>query len=214
MAQDSNRASIRVFKSDLLERFTHVHPITPLLLWAPIFAYFIWRSFVIDGFSVLGVAGMGFLALALWSLSEYLLHRFIFHFEGDKPFQRRIQFMIHGLHHDDPSDPTRLVMPPIGSLILGVIFYSLFRSIFGAVWVDPFFAFFIVGYLCYDYVHYSVHHFRPRTALGRMLKQNHMNHHFRSPESLWGVSSPIWDYVFGTTEAAGTAHSPTVRHGS
>jgi sterol desaturase/sphingolipid hydroxylase (fatty acid hydroxylase superfamily) len=57
-----------------------------------------------------------------------------------------------------------------------------------------------VGYLCYDYIHFATHHFRPRTRVGKFLKQHHMLHHFAEHGSRWGVSSPMWDYVFGTLE--------------
>jgi sterol desaturase/sphingolipid hydroxylase (fatty acid hydroxylase superfamily) len=208
------KGSVRVFQSDFLERFTHVHPLTPLLLWTPILVFLLWRSFAVHTLGFFSVLGVGFIALFLWTLTEYMLHRWVFHYVGESQISRRLQFMIHGLHHDDPQDATRLVMPPVGSIILGVIFYSTFRFLLGQVWADPFFAFFVVGYLCYDYAHYSVHHFRPRTRFGKMLKQNHMNHHYKSPESLWGVSSPIWDYVFGTTEPASEGSHAPVRHGS
>jgi dihydroceramide fatty acyl 2-hydroxylase len=200
-----------------MEWFTHVHPITPLLIWVPVVAFLFWRSYEthqLNAFSILSVA---FVAFVFWTFAEYVLHRWVFHYVGDTQFSRRMQFMIHGLHHDDPSDYTRLVMPPFASIWLATGFYFLYRSILGPIWVDPFFAGFLIGYLVYDYTHYSVHHFRPRTRLGKMLKQNHMNHHFKAPDSLWGVSSPIWDYVFGTTQQRAATHSGSaspLRHGS
>jgi sterol desaturase/sphingolipid hydroxylase (fatty acid hydroxylase superfamily) len=91
-------------------------------------------------------------------------------------------------------------MPPAASLILGAILFSTFRGVLGPVWVEAFFAFFVVGYLCYDYIHFAVHHFTPRTRVGKFLKHSHMLHHYVSPNSRWGVSSPFWDYIFGTLE--------------
>jgi sterol desaturase/sphingolipid hydroxylase (fatty acid hydroxylase superfamily) len=146
---------------------------------------------------VLGVAGF-----FIWTLAEYILHRFVFHFEGEGPIAQRLHFLIHGLHHADPIDPSRLVMPPVASLILGAVLYSVFRGILGPDLIEPFFAFFVIGYLCYDYIHFAVHHFTPRTRFGKFLKQSHMQHHYVSPNSRWGVSSPFWDYVFGTLEDA------------
>lgn len=192
--------SIQVFKNPLLEKLTHVHPITPLIVWTPIFFYMMWRSFVIDGFSPLEFGMMGALGFLVWTLTEYILHRFVFHFEGEGPIIQRLHFLIHGLHHADPIDPTRLVMPPAASLIIGFLLYSIFRGILGPVWVDPFFTFFIVGYLSYDYIHYAVHHFTPRTRFGKFLKHSHMLHHYVTPNARWGVSSPFWDYIFGTLD--------------
>lgn len=190
--------SLIIFENPHLERLTHVHPIIPLVLWAPIVAYLVWRSLVIDSFSpsvLLGTAAAGF---ALWTISEYLLHRYVFHFKPKNKWQYKLYFIIHGNHHDDPNDPSRLVMPPAGSLILGVLFYSFYRIPLGAALVDPFFCGFAIGYLAYDYTHYAIHHFKPLTAYGRFNKQHHMLHHFVDHEARWGVSSPLWDHVFNT----------------
>ncbi|MBI2712044.1 MAG: sterol desaturase family protein, partial [Bdellovibrio sp.] len=180
----------------------HVHPITPLLVWCPVIGFLIWRSYSVNHLSVVWMVPVVFVGIFSWTLAEYILHRFVFHIEGKTPLTQRLHFLIHGLHHADPVDPTRLVMPPTASLFLGLVLYSLFRLPLGDTWVQPFFAGFLVGYLCYDYIHYAVHHFNPKTPLGRFLKQSHMQHHYVDPESHWGVSSPLWDYVFGTVEVA------------
>lgn len=192
--------SVRVFKSPLLERLTHVHPLTPLILWGPVSMWFIWRAFAVHQLSPITVACLGFIGFMTWTLAEYVLHRFLFHFEIDSPLGQRAHFLMHGLHHEDPIDPTRLVMPPSLSIILCIILYNIFQWALGPTWVDPFFGFFIIGYLCYDYIHFYVHHFRPQTRIGRYLKNSHMQHHYVSANSRWGVSSPFWDYVFGTLE--------------
>jgi sterol desaturase/sphingolipid hydroxylase (fatty acid hydroxylase superfamily) len=201
--------SIRIFESDTLEKLTHVRPIVPLVVWVPIVAYFAYISFSEDHLALTSVVVWMAAGLFIWTLAEYLLHRYVFHLPGDTPFKERLQFIIHGLHHDDPNDPTRLVMPPAASLILGAMLFSIFRAVLGGVYVDPFFAGFLIGYLCYDYTHYAIHHFTPRTRFGKMVKQNHMAHHFIGHETRWGVSSPVWDYVFGTMEEV-----KRVRHGS
>lgn len=201
--------SLRMFESDFLESLSHVHPITPLVVWAPVIGYLIWRSFPLLGAHVsVGLVEFALLAAAgfiTWTFTEYVLHRFVFHYQGNSWLTKRIYFIIHGNHHDDPNDPTRLVMPPVPAIILAAILFTLFRAVLGPVRVEPFFAFFLVGYLCYDYTHYAVHHFTPRTRVGRYLKQYHMFHHFRGEESRWGVSSPLWDHVFGTAGKPMTA---------
>lgn len=195
-----NYKSIQVFKSPFLEKFSHVHPLTPLIVWLPVFCWLMWRSFAVLKISPYMIGMLGFMGFSSWTLAEYLLHRFLFHFEVDTPRGHRFHFLIHGLHHEDPMDPTRLVMPPPISMVLGTILYTVFSFILGSEWVQPFFAFFLLGYLCYDYIHFYVHHFTPKSALGRLLKSSHMQHHFTSPNSRWGVSSPFWDYIFGTLE--------------
>jgi sterol desaturase/sphingolipid hydroxylase (fatty acid hydroxylase superfamily) len=192
--------SIQVFKNPFLEKFTHIHPLTPLVAWAPIFCWFVWETFGVLELSpyVAGVLGVaGFLT---WTFVEYVLHRFVFHFEGESQLGKRLHFLLHGLHHIDPTDPTRLVLPPVMSMGFGYLLYCLFRLILGPVWVTPFFAFFIIGYLCYDYIHFYVHHFNPTSKIGKYLKNGHMQHHYVNPNMRVGVSSPLWDYVFGTVE--------------
>jgi dihydroceramide fatty acyl 2-hydroxylase len=194
--------SIRIFQNPFLERLSHVHPITPLILWGPPAIWLIWRSFFVHELNFFQVAGIGFLALVSWTLVEYSMHRFLFHLEGDGPLSRRIHFLIHGIHHTDPQDPTRLVMPPTASIAFALVLFPMFRALLGPVWVEPFFGFFLLGYLAYDYIHFAVHHFTPKTRMGRYLKHSHMQHHYVCPESRWGVSSPLWDYVFGTLEGS------------
>ena len=190
--------SIRLFKSDFLERFSHIHPITPLLFWGPLVGLILWRSFAVLKLGIGTVAALGIAGLFVWTFAEYVLHRFVFHFKPRGDLQERFQFLIHGIHHADPVDPSRLVMPVPAAMVLALILFPLFRLALGPIWVEPFFAFFIVGYLCYDSIHYAVHHFTPRTGVGKFLKQSHMIHHYVNHNLRWGVSSPLWDVVFGT----------------
>lgn len=192
--------SIRVFQNPFLERLTHVHPITPLIVWIPYISWLIWRSLTFHHLSPFVVGAFGVFGFLFWTFAEYVLHRFIFHFVPEGEWQKRFQYLIHGLHHSDPQDPTRLVMPPTASITIALALYVIFRTFLGGVLVEPFFAFFLVGYLCYDYTHYAVHHFKPRTRMGKFVKQHHMMHHFVNHDSRWGVSTPIWDYVFGTLD--------------
>jgi dihydroceramide fatty acyl 2-hydroxylase len=136
--------------------------------------------------------------LFLWTLTEYWLHRLVFHWEPDHPIGARLHFVIHGVHHDHPNDRLRLVMPPGASIPLALIFLGLFVLIFGSAAAYPIFAGFIAGYLTYDYTHYHLHHHTPRTKLGKQLREQHMRHHFQDHRYGYGVSSPIWDAVFGT----------------
>jgi len=203
--------SIQVFENPILERLTHVHPLTPMVIWFPVFCWLMWQTFVVLQLSPFLVGILGVSGFLTWTLTEYFLHRFVFHFEGDTPLAQRFHFLIHGLHHSDPIDPTRLVMPPFASLAIGLILYSFFRWILGAVWVVPFFAFFVIGYLCYDYIHFYTHHFVPTTKVGKFLKNSHMQHHYVNPNTRMGVSSPFWDYVFGTLEGVSDKEE-TVSH--
>jgi sterol desaturase/sphingolipid hydroxylase (fatty acid hydroxylase superfamily) len=197
--QKTNK-SVQVFKNPILEKMTHAHPLTPLLVWGPIIVGLLWHSLYVLGLSMSVIAPISVSALVTWSLVEYVLHRFVFHYEGESVWSQKIHFLIHGIHHVDPNDPTRLVMPPLGGIAIAAIIFPMFRAVLGPIWVEPFLAFFLVGYLIYDYTHFAVHYFRPLTRYGKMLKNHHMQHHFAEPNSRWGVSTPIWDFVFGTLE--------------
>jgi sterol desaturase/sphingolipid hydroxylase (fatty acid hydroxylase superfamily) len=92
----------------------------------------------------------------------------------------------------------RLVMPPSVSIPLASLFVWAFYAILGSPAFLPFSAAFLAGYLGYDMLHYHVHHHRPKTALGKRLRELHMRHHFQNHERGYGVSAPFWDHVFGT----------------
>ncbi len=192
--------SARLFKSDFLEFFTHVHWSVPILLYLPVIAYFLWRT---PGDSAVGVgqAASCFLGgIFIWTLTEYLLHRFVFHYVPTSPLGQRIHFLTHGVHHDYPNDSKRLVMPPSVSIPLAAAFYGLFLLLAGPSFVSPFYAGFLFGYICYDEIHYATHHAPMKGRLGQFLKHHHVLHHYREPEKRFGVSSPLWDYVFGTVD--------------
>jgi dihydroceramide fatty acyl 2-hydroxylase len=197
---------IRLFKSDFLEFFSHISPVVVVIIWLPVALFFLIKGIfdVISADSTMAVIFLGFLAgVFLWSFSEYMLHRFVFHFRARNAIQERIIFLFHGVHHAQPQCKTRLVMPPAVSIPLALIFYGLFTLIVGGLlkawlWIFPLFAGFIVGYLIYDLTHYATHHFKMRWGFLFFLKRYHMQHHYKTPDARFGVSSPLWDAVFGT----------------
>ncbi len=89
-------------------------------------------------------------------------------------------------------------MPPAGALPIIVVLWLIFNLVLPAPWAEPFTGFFIIGYLIYDYIHYATHHFPMRHPALQFLKHYHMRHHFSKDPGRYGVSSPIWDLVFGT----------------
>jgi len=188
----------RMFRSDFLEFFSRVHPITPFVLWLPVVAWLVARGALRADpglASVLAAFGAGAVA---WTLAEYTLHRFLFHWDNGTGWGKRLHFMIHGVHHDFPDDKDRLVMPPGFSVPMGLAFFLLFRLAFGAAWGEPLFAGFAAGYLWYDGTHFAVHHFKLTSAWGRRLRRHHLFHHHSDPDGGFGVSSPLWDLVFRT----------------
>src|SRR3954454_22031456 len=164
-------ASPPLFESEFLNFFSRVHPAVPAVVFVPVIVAMEWlgvdRSEAIWQLAVLTFAGIG-----VWTLTEYWLHRLVFHWEPDNAFGRRMHFIIHGIHHDHPNDKMRLVMPPSVSIPLAALFLAAFWLTLGDA-AFPVFAGFILGYLFYDYTHYYVHHFVPRTDFGKRLREHH-----------------------------------------
>ena len=190
------KASPPMFQSPWLDRFTRVHPVVPVILYLP--AILLLFGFGIGRAGIWNSVGLFAGGYAVWTLTEYWLHRVVFHFEPERGLGARLHWMIHGVHHDHPNDPLRLVMPPSASVPLALLFAGLFWLVLGSHWWLPFTAGFLSGYLAYDMIHYHVHHHRPRTRVGRRLRELHMRHHFQDDERGFGVSAPYWDHVFGT----------------
>src|SRR5690606_9637431 len=134
---------------------------------------------------------------ATFTLVEYLIHRHTFHMEADTPRKERLQYVLHGAHHDFPKDKTRLAMPPIVSIALATGFSLFYRLPLGDIGI-PFTAGFVAGYASYLCVHYSVHAFPPPKNILRHLWIHHALHHYQQPNAAYGVSSPLWDIVFRT----------------
>ena len=193
---DVLKASPRMFDSDLLDRLSRVHPIVPVVIFLPVITVLAGTAAERMGpLETFAWIGGGYL---FWTLTEYWLHRVVFHFEPERGIGARLHWMIHGVHHDHPNDPMRLVMPPSASIPLALLFAALFWVVLGGDYSLAFTAGFLAGYLAYDMVHYAVHHHRPRTRVGRRLRELHMRHHFQDHETGFGVSAPYWDRVFGT----------------
>jgi dihydroceramide fatty acyl 2-hydroxylase len=194
------KASPPLFASRVLDRFTRVHHLVPVALYGPVVIACLALGFGrMDVLPALGLVVVGYL---LWTLTEYWLHRVVFHFEPENGIGARLHFLIHGVHHDHPNDPKRLVMPPAASIPLAILFVLAFRLVFGADGLLPVTAGFLGGYLVYDEMHYWLHHHVPTTRLGKRLRELHMRHHFQDDTVGFGISAPYWDKVFGTFPGA------------
>lgn len=198
----SNRdETVPLFENPWLDRLTHVHPVTPLVLYLPVVGYFSYRGLATLPWYIFLVCFLG--GMLLWTFTEYWIHRAIFHYEPKSAWGQRLHFLMHGVHHAYPRDSTRLVMPPVVSLPLAVVFYVLFRWLFGA-YHPALFAGFVLGYVVYDSIHYATHHLPMRGRLGRFLKAHHMRHHYVDENRSFGISTPLWDWVFGTYQPVKT----------
>lgn len=190
--------SPRMFDHPLLEWGSRVHPATPFVVYGPLLVAALawgWRRGVTDGRHVVLCLPLGLLA---WQLSEYVLHRWLFHWEGVGPLSRRFHEVLHGHHHDYPSDADRLVMPVGASLpAASLIALGLYTLDVPAATL-PAFVGFMAGYLWYDLLHWATHAHKPRTAWGRRLRAHHMAHHFADPSQNFGISHSWLDRLLGT----------------
>jgi sterol desaturase/sphingolipid hydroxylase (fatty acid hydroxylase superfamily) len=187
-----------MFKSSLLEALSKVHFTVPLIIFVPVIVYSSWKAFAVEQITFSTYLLYFFTGLAVWTITEYLLHRFIFHWELPGKIGRRIHFVFHGVHHDYPSDRLRLVMPPSVSLPLAALFFWLFSLMLDNGKLYAFFPGFIIGYLFYDITHYAIHHFNFKHPVWKKIKQHHMLHHYSDPQKGYGVSSAFWDKIFQT----------------
>jgi sterol desaturase/sphingolipid hydroxylase (fatty acid hydroxylase superfamily) len=184
----------------VLDALSRVHPTVPVLIFGPaILAMLAWS---LQRASVAATALLAVAGYALWTLFEYWLHRLVFHFEPQDGLGARLHWIIHGVHHDHPNDPMRLVMPPAVSVPLGALVFGVLYVLFGRHYAPALGAGFFTGYLIYDMTHYYLHHFRPRGRISRMLRERHMRHHFQDDTRGFGISAPYWDEVFRTSSRA------------
>ncbi len=190
-----------MFDTPFIEFFSHIHPASPFVFWVPMLTALLWWV-VSTGMSLVMIGGLVVAGAFAWSLVEYLLHRYVFHYIKPRPWQRRFHFIFHGVHHDFPQDAKRLVMPLGVSIPLGLGFFLLFDLLMSRPAACAVLVGMGSGYLAYDGIHYFTHHLKARSRVGKYLKRWHLIHHHAGVESKWGVTSPFWDYVLGTQENA------------
>jgi sterol desaturase/sphingolipid hydroxylase (fatty acid hydroxylase superfamily) len=188
--------SVRLFKKDFLEFLTKVHPATPLIVFVPVIIFFMARGLRIEPVS--SVLLYFTLGLIFWTFFEYLLHRFLFHYEPKGDFTRRLHYLFHGIHHAYPRDSRRLVMPPSVGIPLATLIYFAMTKLLPIPVVPSFFSGFMLGYLCYDMIHFGIHHFNFNNSIWQEIKKHHLRHHYGDHEKNFGVSSPLWDFIFRT----------------
>ena len=185
-----------MFRSDALDRLTRVPHWLPVAVFGPTVAVLLGAA--IARSAPLAVAAWAAGGWVLWTLTEYWVHRVVFHFEPERGIGARLHWMVHGVHHDHPNDPERLVMPPIVSVPLAIAFLGFFVVALGLDRALAVHGGFTLGYLVYDVVHYHLHHRVPGGRLGRRLRELHMRHHFDDDTRGFGITAPWWDRVFGT----------------
>jgi sterol desaturase/sphingolipid hydroxylase (fatty acid hydroxylase superfamily) len=192
-----NSGQARLFNSTALEWLTKGHPLIIWAMYLPVIIYFVYHGYDAFGFTVQKILLLFLGGIFFWTFFEYIAHRFLFHLEPKSQTGMKIVYIFHGSHHHFPRDKTRLFMPPLPSIlisgtILGMMYLLMAKNAL------PFFAGFMLGYLLYGSIHYAIHAWRPPFNWAKNHWRNHHLHHYQDGHMGFGVSSTLWDHVFGT----------------
>lgn len=188
---------VSALKQIVFRRFSH--PLYPTLIFPGMGA---WLSALVLSRHPMNPASIGILFLVgvlSWTLVEYLLHRFVFHWvEVAEPW-RTMFSGLHMAHHEAPDSSTLIVAPPVVSFTFATLFFLIFWTLTqnlaaAALLITGLFT----GYCIYEWVHFATHQYAMTSRLGRVLKKYHLQHHHKHPNKGFGVTSPFWDRVFGT----------------
>lgn len=185
------------FRSRVLDALTRSPPWVPYLLVGPAIAWLLAIAWGSDLSTVRLVSLLGG-GVLLWTLVEYAMHRFLFHASASSRVGRVVSFLVHGHHHLYPDDPRRITATPLQIGSLALLVGGLLRLCLGDPGWTSATAGFLGGYLAYEAIHYMSHHGRPRGRVLRALRRHHLRHHHHEPGRRWGISSPLWDWVFRT----------------
>ncbi|XP_037945116.1 dihydroceramide fatty acyl 2-hydroxylase FAH2 [Teleopsis dalmanni] len=172
--------------------------------WIPVIVKCILNEFL-DAMNAANIEKLIYLigyfivGILFWTLLEYALHRWVFHMKinsNTNIWLCTFHFMIHGLHHKVPFDPLRLVFPPLPGALICTIIYTPISFLVPTPHVLLSGALF--GYLCYDMMHYYLHYGSPTMRHMYHMKRYHYQHHFAHQNMGYGISSPLWDFIFDT----------------
>lgn len=193
----NHKGTGKLFQNPVLERLTRTNIVAPLVIFSLYAAGLLYWSLTHTGLHPGVTAGLFFTGFFVFTWVEYLVHRYVFHMETYTALRKKIQYTVHGVHHEFPKDKDRLAMPPLLSITISTILLLLLRLTIG----DFAFAFlpgFLLGYAYYLFIHYIVHAYPPPKNFLKTLWVHHGIHHYKDSDKAFGVSSPLWDYVYGT----------------
>lgn len=198
---EHHRGSATIFKNPFLESLTRTSLTQNIIVYGSVIAFLIYYAIAVRGIDALTFVGFFVFALFTWTLAEYLLHRYLFHWISENKFVKRFHFIMHGSHHLYPRDTERLLMPPVPGLIMAsalfLIFYAIFSLLGYGNYTWAFFPGFFLGYLLYSFLHRATHVVKPPKRF-KYIWKHHSLHHYKYPNKAFGVSTPFWDHVFGT----------------
>jgi sterol desaturase/sphingolipid hydroxylase (fatty acid hydroxylase superfamily) len=194
-----NKGTKQLFKSPVLEKLSRTHISIPISIFTLFSVTLFYWSFSHTSISVMSSVGLFWFGFMIFTWVEYQIHRHLFHMSTFTKWREKIQYLIHGIHHEFPKDKDRLAMPPLASIAIGTIFLLIGKWIMGD-WAYSFMAGFLISYSNYLLIHYLVHAYQPPNNFFKILWVNHGVHHYKKGEGVYGVSSPLWDFIYGTME--------------
>jgi sterol desaturase/sphingolipid hydroxylase (fatty acid hydroxylase superfamily) len=192
-----NKGQARIFRNQYLEMLTKTHPLVIWGMYTPAIFLMLYYSYTKFDFTLSYILLTFLAGMLTWTLFEYLMHRFVFHYIAHSPAAKRIIYIIHANHHEYPRDRERLFMPPVPSFIMATVVFTFQYLIIGTN-AFMFFSGFLFGYLIYGTMHFAIHAWNPPFKWMKPLWRNHHLHHYKEQEKGFGVSTTIWDRVFGT----------------
>jgi sterol desaturase/sphingolipid hydroxylase (fatty acid hydroxylase superfamily) len=192
-----SKGTKQLFRNPVLEKLSRTHISVPLIIFFSYSAALLYWSITHTSLSIGTTVVMFFVGMLAFTWVEYNVHRYLFHMGANSEQRAKVQYTLHGVHHEFPKDKERLAMPPIVSITISTLLLFLFRLVLGDL-VFSFLPGFLVGYAGYLSIHYMVHSFQPPKNFLKILWINHGIHHYKNGEEVFGVSSPLWDYIYGT----------------
>jgi sterol desaturase/sphingolipid hydroxylase (fatty acid hydroxylase superfamily) len=192
-----NTGSPQLFKNPILEKLSRTHISLPLGIFFSVSAWLLVKGVQETGLQGWQIGLSYAIGLVAFTWLEYNAHRYIYHMKPTTPWKQEIQYKFHGVHHDYPKDKGRLALPPLVSLAVTTVLFFAFKLVMGD-FVFGFLPGFLTGYAAYLGVHYMVHAYRPPKNFFKVLWINHGIHHYKQSDRAYGVSSPLWDYVYRT----------------
>ena len=192
-----NSGSKKMFDNPMLEKLSRTHISIPISIYALTGIGLATYSYLYTALPTFLIAILFIGGILTFTLAEYWVHRSVYHIETDTEKKKKFQYTVHGVHHEYPKDKSRLAMPPVISITIVLILLGLFRLLIG-VYAFAFLPGFFFGYAGYLFIHYIVHAYQPPKNFFKFFWLHHAQHHYKDGLSAFGVSTPLWDYVFGT----------------
>jgi sterol desaturase/sphingolipid hydroxylase (fatty acid hydroxylase superfamily) len=192
-----NKGQAQLFSHPALEMLTKAHPLVIWGIYLPVVTYLPYYAASEYFFSLYREAFLFLTGMLFWTLFEYTMHRWVFHWVAESERARKFVYIMHGNHHHYPRDRERLFMPPVPSIIISSAIFGIMYLLMGTN-AYVFFPGFLLGYLIYGTTHYAIHAWNPPMKWMKPLWRNHHLHHYKDEQKGFGVSTTIWDRVFGT----------------